>query len=214
MDTPESRFQDSQWKKIEKLSYSKATLARVIPPGSTLDLGCGDGLLMEELGKRGIESLGLDLSSKAVELAKERGLEARVFDLTGRLPFEDNNFNNVILLDVLEHVYRPDEVLREAARVSKQYVFVSTPNFVSLPARLQVLLGKVPENNTPRDGHIYWMTAKVVDRLTRGAGLRLDASYNNTFWQNTPVVGGLTRFLVKVWPSLFALSFVIRLRKL
>src|ERR1043166_2084581 len=94
-------------------------------------------------------SVGLDISEQAVQKCKTAGLDARVFDFAGQpLPFQDRSFDSVVALDVLEHLYDPAQVLREAFRVSRKRVIVSVPNFNSLPARLQVLLGRVPENNT------------------------------------------------------------------
>lgn len=210
--TPEAKFQDSQWKPLTEANQANQIIADAVGPGSVLDLGCGDGTLLALLAKRGIGGVGLDLSEKAVAIAHERGLDCRVHDLTEPLPFPDKSFDAVLIIDVLEHLYRPDQLLTEAARVAVQYVYISTPNFASLPARLQVLRGRVPENNTPRDGHIYWMTEQVVTHLTKGAGLVLDTAWDNTFWQNRPVVGPLMRALVRAWPSLFALAFIRRYR--
>lgn len=213
-NSPEAKFQDSQWELITHPNYATRTIAAAVGTGATLDLGCGDGMLLTLLSKRGIAGIGLDLSEKAVSLARGRGLDCRVADLTEPLPFTDKSFENVIILDVLEHLHRPDFLLAEAARVSSHYVYISTPNFASLPARLQVFLGRVPENNTPRDGHVYWMTESVVGRLTKKAGLVLDQVWDNTFWQNRPITGPFMRILVRVWPSLFTLAFIRRYRLL
>lgn len=210
--SPEAKFQNSQWELIAHPNYANRTIAAAIEPGTTLDLGCGDGTLLALLSKRGISGIGLDLSEKAVSLARGRGLDCRVSDLTEPLPFADRSFENVLLVDVLEHLYSPDHLLKEAARVSSRFIYISTPNFVSLPARLQVLRGRVPENNTPRDGHIYWMTEKVIARLIDRAGLVLDQVWDNTFWQNRPFIGPFMRILVRKWPSLFTLAFIRRYR--
>jgi len=105
------------------------------------------------------------------------------------------------------------EVLKEAHRITRRNLFVSVPNFVSLPARLQVLLGRVPENNTARDGHVYWMTWKVINELLKDTGFVVEELSPNTFWENVPVVGLFTRIMKKLWPSLFALSFIIKAKK-
>ena len=210
--TPEAKFQDSQWKPLVEANQANRIIADAVEPGSILDLGCGDGMLLSLLAKRGIAGIGLDLSGKAVAIAQERGLDCRVHDLTEPLPFPDKSFDSVLIVDVLEHLYRPDQLLAEAARVASCYVYISTPNFASLPARLQVLRGRVPENNTSRDGHIYWMTERVVARLAARAGLVLDTAWDNTFWQNRPIIGPFMRALVRARPSLFALAFIRRYR--
>ncbi len=214
LKTSEAKFQDSQWKPLTEANQANQIIAGAVEPGSVLDLGCGDGTLLALLAKRGITGVGLDLSGKAVAIARQRSLDCRAHDLTEPLPFSDKSFDSVLIIDVLEHLYRPDQLLTEASRVASRYLYVSTPNFASLPARLQVLLlcGRVPENNTPRDGHIYWMTERVVARLAQGAGLVLDMAWDNTFWQNRPIIGLLMCVLVYTWPSLFALAFIRRYR--
>lgn len=50
------------------------------PPASVLDVGCGDGVLSEELMKRGYTVAGIDADTSMIEAAKSRGIEARVAD--------------------------------------------------------------------------------------------------------------------------------------
>jgi|GEM_PF-689110 len=198
------KFQNSQWKKLEKLNFSKNAILDILHDGSVLDIGCGDGLLMEYLKKRGLECAGVDISSQAISICAGRGLDCRQADITERLPFNNSSFDNVLLIDVLEHIFQPGEVLKEAYRVSRKFVFISVPNFVSLPARFQVFLGRVPENNTARDGHVYWMTWRVILDLLTETGFKVVETQPNTFWEDVPIVCVVTTFLKRKWPSLFA----------
>lgn len=88
------------------------------------------------------------------------------------------------------------------------------PNFVSLPARLQVFFGKVPENSTPRDGHIYWTTYCGILNLLSRSSFEVEYVVSNTFWQDVPVVALFIRILKNIFPSIFALSFVIKAKKI
>lgn len=207
------RFQNSQWKKLNELNFSKRAVLSLIRGKTVLDVGCGDGLLLEHLMNKGFSVTGIDISSAAIAIAKQRGVSCRQGDITETLPYESNAFDNVALIDVLEHVFEPGNVLREACRVSRDTVYVSVPNFVSLPARLQVLWGKVPENNTPRDGHVFWMTLDVLRSLCVDAGLEIETIVTNTWWEDVPVVRWVMRRLAVWRPSIFALSFVARARK-
>jgi len=180
---------------------------------SVLDLGCGDGLLLSLLKEKGIIGKGLDVSEEGVEKAKSKGIDASIFDFSDKLPFPDKSFDVVVLLDVLEHLYAPDNLLREAGRVSKSSVVVSVPNFNSLPARLQVLLGMIPENNSRNKGHIYWFNSFVLKKIARDNSLIFKEMRANTIMENRFLVGRLLKILAKIWPSLFALSFVVRLDK-
>lgn len=178
-----------------------------------LDIGCGDGLLLSLVKERDIVAKGLDISEKAVEKARAKGLDVAVYDTDGSIPFPDNTFDVVVMLDVLEHVYTPEALLREAARVSKRWVIVGVPNFSSIAARLQVLRGAVPENNRPRKGHVYWFNEAVLKTTIRREHLSLKNMRVNTIFENRFLFGTVFRFLARIAPALFALSFVVQLKK-
>lgn len=202
------KFQNSQWKKLEKINFSKRTIISILKENNVLDIGCGDGLLMESLKKeKNIKITGIDISSKAIEICKSRGLNCIQGDITDTLPFADKSFESVLLIDVLEHIFQPLDVLKEAHRVCTGYVYISVPNFVSFPARLQVLLGKVPENNTPRDGHVYWMTKKVITSLLKEAGFEVEEIIVNTFWER------VMKYIKNINQSFFGLSFIIKAKR-
>ncbi|HWD01539.1 MAG TPA: class I SAM-dependent methyltransferase [Amycolatopsis sp.] len=88
---------------------------------AVLDLGCGDGALLEVLGKRGAEKLaGLDLSPGQVEVAVKRLDSADV--RVGRaqeLPFADGEFDTVVSLMALMLMTDVEQVVPEIARVLK-----------------------------------------------------------------------------------------------
>jgi 2-polyprenyl-3-methyl-5-hydroxy-6-metoxy-1,4-benzoquinol methylase len=92
-----------------------------------LDLGCGLGGYSRALGERGHDCYALDVVDDYVETARELGVRADVYD-GERLPLEDRAVDTVILIEVLEHLADPAALLREAARVARQGVLVTTPN--------------------------------------------------------------------------------------
>lgn len=210
------KFQNIGWEyPLELLGFNKKMVLDNFKEKSVLDIGCGDGFLLKKLleKNKNIKALGLDISPVAVEKAKENGVECVLSDITEKLPFGDNSFESVFLLDVLEHLFQPEPVLQEAVRVASSYVYISVPNFVSLPARIQVLLGRVPENNTLRKGHIFWTTRKVLHALIKKCGLEIEKEVTTTFWENKPVWGQIMKLLVKIRPELFTLAFAIKARK-
>jgi 2-polyprenyl-3-methyl-5-hydroxy-6-metoxy-1,4-benzoquinol methylase len=101
-------------------------LTELCPPGQpALDLGCGDGLFTHLLAAKGIEAVGIDLEPAGIEQARAQcatqtypGPTPR-FELgeSGPLPFDDESFALVFMLDVIEHLPNPIAVLREAVRV-------------------------------------------------------------------------------------------------
>ena len=210
-------FENKRWREGSQafvFRHQKA-LEMVEKRQNVLDIACGDGLLLSALSQKGVRVSGVDISEEGVKKCREKGLNASVVDVaTENLPFQDGAFDTVIMLDVLEHVYTPEALLREAVRVSKKYIIISVPNFNSLPARLQVLRGDVPENNRPNKGHVYWFNYSVLRKMTEDGGLSLVEVRMNTFWQNHFFIGTISKFMTKIWPSLFALSFVVKLEKL
>lgn len=188
--------------------------AGLVVRGPVLDVGCGDGTLLAFLRSGGVRGTGTDFSEVAVHAARGRGVDARLHDaVKDPLPFRDRSFGTVVLLDVLEHLYDPDALLREAVRVSSRDVIVGVPNFNSFVARFQALFGRVPENNTPQKGHVYWFNRRILIGMARNSGLRPVAIRTNTVMERYSGIGFLPRLLVRIFPDFFALSFVIRFEK-
>ena len=209
-------FENRRWRKSDQsLVFRHVQALKMVKTGQkVLDIACGDGLLLRALAQKGAMVSGIDFSEEGVRKCREKGLDVSVVDVaTGPIPFQDDMFDVVTMLDVLEHFYVPEELLKEAIRVSKKYVIISVPNFNSLPARLQVLFGKVPENNSPKKGHVYWFTYGNLMKMFKQYDLRVVEMKTNTFFERVFLLGYLTKFFVKMLPSLFALSFVIKLEK-
>jgi methionine biosynthesis protein MetW len=206
-------FEDSRWTTTpQRVVFRHVSALELITENEVLDIGCGDGLFLEMLTRAGKKGKGLDMSSVAVEKARAKGLQVELADMTrGQIPEPTTSSEVVSALDVLEHVYDPLPLLQEMARVSSKAVVLSVPNFSSLPARVQVLFGRVPENNTSHKGHVFWFTWENLNALAQKAGLRVVASRFNTVKENTPFIGSCMKALARLYPSLFALSFVVRL---
>lgn len=87
------------------------------PGERVLDLGCGDGVLTQELLARGCRVVGVDSSPRQVEAARRRGIDAVVCDGES-LPF-DHQFDAVFSNAALHWMRRPDQVLAGIARALK-----------------------------------------------------------------------------------------------
>lgn len=209
------KFEDTRWsQKDQKLVFRHAVTMELIEYGKILDLGCGDGLLLELLKGKGLDVIGLDMSSEGVEKCQRRGVTASVLDFTDeKLPYDDETFSTVIMLDVLEHLYFPGEVLAEAVRVSSDSIIIGVPNFNSIPARVQVLLGRVPENNRSNKGHVFWFNLRALKDMLEKANLCIVELRTNAVWDSKPVIGGVMKLLSRIMPGLFALSFVLKAKK-
>lgn len=206
-------FENKRWSSAsQKIEFRHMAALSLVNGVRVLDVGCGDGLLMGLLEKQGAYVTGADISDVAIQKCEQKGFKVRKIS-GSHLPFDDNSFDLVIALDVLEHLYAPGELLREMARVSLGgNVIVGVPNFSSLPARIQVLRGRVPENNSPHKGHIYWFNLQSLIRVIKKEGMRVDVLMVNTIWEDTFLLGALMRICKALFPGFFALSFVARLQ--
>lgn len=209
-------FQEHYWGSWDQVeTFRHRAALELTPTGPVLDIGAGDGFFLQLLKKeRGIEGVGVDLSLEAAEKARKKGIEVRVADVSdGKLPFGDGAFETIVLLDVLEHFFRPEDLLKEVRRVTKTHAVIGVPNFSSLPARIQTLCGRVPENNKPRKGHVYWFTWQTLLKMLKDAGFVVEEFRVNANLSRLPVIGAALARLARWQPSLFALSFVVRARK-
>lgn len=136
-----SQLEDRHRKVLDVLSRYK--LNRL------LDIGCGDGnftvLMARVCGTE--EIYGVDVSERAVELARAKGIKCYRVDVdTEKLPFSDNFFDAITALEVIEHLFDPDHFLEEVRRVLKPggLFILSTPNLASIHNRIALLLGYQP----------------------------------------------------------------------
>ena len=122
------------------------TLAELVPYGShVLDLGCGDGAMLEHLMRaRGCTGYGVELDDANVLACLQRGVDVLQLNLDqGLSMFDDASFDVVLQVDTLQHLRNAEVMLRETVRVGRIGV-VAFPNFAHWPNRLSVLRGRMP----------------------------------------------------------------------
>ena len=121
-----------------------------------LDVGCGDGSLMNLLEKeKNIKVRGLELEKKNVQECIYKGLPVIQGDAETELyQFPDQSFDYVVLSQTLQAFNNPDKVLKELLRIGKS-VIVSIPNFGYWRVRTSLLFfGKMPMTKTlPHSWH-------------------------------------------------------------
>ena len=115
-----------------------------------LDVGCGDGSLMNLLVKeKNIEVRGLELEKQNVQECIYKGLPVIQGNAETELyQFPNQSFDYVVLSQTLQAFYNPDKVLKELLRIGKS-VIVSIPNFGYWKVRTSLLFfGKMPMTKT------------------------------------------------------------------
>ena len=121
-------------------------IAGWIQPGErVLDLGCGDGTLLQILiEQRGAVGYGVELEDDAVLAAVTNGINVIQSDLEqGLAGFGDRTFDHVVLSRTLQTVRHTENILNEMLRVGREAV-VSFPNFAYWKNRKAVMGGRMP----------------------------------------------------------------------
>ena len=121
-------------------------LAELVPHGArVLDLGCGDGAMLDYLQRtRGCTGYGVEIDDANVLACIQRGVNVIQLNLDAGLAlFEDASFDVVLQIDTLQHLRNAETMLRETARVGRVGI-VAFPNFAHWQNRWSVLRGRMP----------------------------------------------------------------------
>jgi methionine biosynthesis protein MetW len=121
-------------------------IARLVPEGSrVLDLGCGDGALLDYLQKnRACSGYGVEIDDLNIQACVNRGVNVIQLNLDeGLNMFADQSFDVVLQIDTLQHLRNAEVMLRETVRVGRIGI-LAFPNFAHWPNRLSILAGRMP----------------------------------------------------------------------
>lgn len=163
-----------------------------------LDVGAGAGVIPLVLGKAGYECSVIDTWAEYDKIRHNRmgvkedilkrleanGIEIKFCNIEKEpFPFEDQSFDAVLFLDVIEHIHgSPKDVLKEIRRVlvSNGILVITTPNLCTLKNRLSMLFGRSNQveldywyNRQPFFGHIREYTLPEVERMLEWEGFEL-----------------------------------------
>jgi len=174
-----------------------------IPQGSSvLDLGCGNGGLLDLLVReRGVRGQGIEIDEQAIYQCVAKGLSVFHEDIDrGLSDYGDQSFDYVILHQSFQQVKQPDTVLREGLRVGRK-VIVGFPNFAHYRARLQIFFkGRTPVTlSLPYEWHdtpnLHFLSISDFVEYCRQRKIKLEKA---------AFVG--KKRGIKILPNLFALT--------
>ena len=169
-------------------------ISSLIKKGShVLDIGCGDGILMEYLrDEKKINIRGIEISKSKVQNCIAKGLTVIEGNAEKDLKqFPNNSFDYVVLSQTLQAFLNPENVIKELLRIGKQAI-VTIPNFGYWKIRLHLLLkGTMPVTrtlpeewyNTPNI-HLctikdFWLFSKKKDfKLSKSIAVRSNKGSN------------------------------------
>ncbi len=181
------------------LRVDQEVIADLVDDGSRiLDLGCGDGILLDYLIRnKGVQGFGVELEHKGVHTCISRGLPVCQGDIDQGLgDHQDNAFDYVILSMTLQATMKPLYVMQEMIRVGKR-VIVSFPNFAYWRVRASLLI----EGGMPRTRVLpyRWYNTPNIHMCTIQDFQELCAKLNVKILEQLPLAasGGLPSGLLQ-----------------
>ena len=162
-----------------------AIIGDIVETGArVLDLGCGEGELLEWLSaNKGVEARGVEIEGAKVQRAIARGVSVFQGDIDqGLADYPAGAFDYVILSQTLQETRRPLVVLRDMLRVARNAI-VTFPNFGHWSVRLSHLVsGRAPKTRIfPHDGldspNIHFFTVRDFEDLVAREGWTIERRY-------------------------------------
>ncbi len=158
--------------------------------GRLLDFGCGDGQFLHMVNDYIDSGAGIDVSQVAIEKAKNNypNLEFHELKSACLLPFEDNSFDTVSVVDVLEHVLDVELILMEINRVLKPggNMLIATSELTRIKTIL-IALKALDDYFYPASPHIRYFTRKNLADILKQKGFEvIDYQKNRTYFGFIP----------------------------
>lgn len=148
--------------------YKKKKVLRV------LDVGSNVGIFVKISKENGWNSVGIDTYKKAVEIGKnEYGIDLKSTSINNS-GFKSNEFDVVVLSHVLEHIYKPEVILKKILIYLKKdgVIVIQVPNIGGIPRVLQMLRKKQWYGYDPRH-HVWQYTKKPLAMLIKRSGYKI-----------------------------------------
>ena len=126
-----------------------------------LDIGCGGGILSEELSKMGAKVTGIDSSKKSINIAKkhakEQGLEIEYINGSILDASSLGNYNCVVCFEMIEHIHEPKKLIEKIGTITqkKSQLFMSTINRNLKSFIFAKIFAEYILNVVPRGTHQY-----------------------------------------------------------
>lgn len=188
-----------------------------VPPKSqVIDLGCGEGSLMQKLiDEKQCQCTGIEIAASGVECCKQKGLQVVQGEIDSTLHFRDNEFDVAICNVTLQMVMYPEKTVQEMKRVSSKKIILSFPNFAYWLNRLEMIFkGRMPQKllfgyRWYTTGHIHQFSLKDISNLlSETGGMKI-----NTI-KCAPSGNPIVDFLAGWMPNLFGKTIVLEIDKI
>ena len=197
-------FQKDPCLSINSTSYSHHSPQGIIPSlinknSTVLDVGCNTGFMGRTLKKRGAVCDGIDINKVALKKAKKHYRKLYVRDLySGKLNIKNYKYDYILFMDVLEHVPRPDLLLKDSIKNLKKSgrIIISLPNIARLEIRLQLLVGKFnyTYGGILSEDHLRHFTKKEALKMINNCGLQAKKIIPTGLGHELKILPNLTAF--------------------
>lgn len=156
-------------KAFEKSNKSKENF-------QVIDIGGNTGVISQIASEIGYNITVADISDKALNKAKKRGLKVRKLDFNEDFILPDKKYDVVIAGEIIEHILDVNKFLSECNRILKDdgYLILSTPNLSTFKDRVRFLFGKMPYQINPIHDYL-----KLHIRHFNYSGLKLLLTVNS-----------------------------------
>lgn len=191
-------------KKLKEIDYAKkgtrvyGASCLIKDCDKILDVGCGDGALYSLIKRKCKNYYGIDISKTALSQIKDKRINVKIININEqKLPFQNNFFDYVVCLDVIEHVFNPNRLIEELFRVTKKegYVILSTPNIRYYKHIIKLILGRFPKTSGDQEhydgGHLHYFTYRDIIDLCSNKSSKIKKCGINTKFMIEFFSGGI-----------------------
>ena len=169
-----------------------------------LELGCRDGSLTKLFAK-GNQIEGVDIDKNALELfEKNLGSKGYYMDLNNDWPFSENEFDAIVASEVLEHLYKPEQVVKNIVKALKPGgLFIgSVPNAFSLINRVRLFMAQPNKTALADPTHVHQFSRRELRNIFKKYFIGI---------QLVPI--GRLKNIDKFFPGLFSFLIVFCCKK-
>lgn len=190
-------FLDNKFKQVAKLIASNSKV---------LDIGCNNGNL--RLFLNNCKYFGIDMDEKHIKELIKNKIKAKVADLNkDELPFQNEKFDYILLLDVLEHVINPERLLKDSKNKLKENgkLIITLPNDYHILNKIRFILNKpLTEDPFAPYGHLHYFSIKDGENFLIKNGFKILKKYPIAPVKPFFIPQPIKNFLGKVFPQSFA----------
>ena len=169
-----------------------------------LDLGCGDGSLLNDLRKeKSASGLGIEIDAEKIKSCLKKGISVVEQDIDSGLEnFGDQSFDYVVMSQSIQALKKPEVALEEIVRIGNECI-VSIPNFANIKCRLQLFFkGQMPVSSAlPHDWYstpnLHLCSLEDFEKLCKKSNIKIVE-------RKLSKINGEDSILMKLLPNLFS----------